>query len=430
MGVGLTSVSRIRSGERRGPAGVLVVRDRGAEALGVRERLRHEVHVVAVEGARGRPEARAVELRHVAAPPLRGVELGGQAVGVAGVAQEVVGRHAHLARHLARPVGQQRRDGVEEEQPLHQAVEAQGQVLRHHAAEVPGADGRPARGRARPAPGPPCRGRGRRRRSGRRSPGRSRRSRAGRARSPRSPRRRAARRCATRCAWSRASRGSGAAAGRRLALAEVGDLGVLERQPVDLERGGVGGGHARSTGLSGEYPHPSMPDSATTRSRSSPSGSRCGPTSTPGRSRTSPTGGRKAYVLEMLPYPSGEPHIGHLKTYSVGDAVAHFRRRTGHRVLHPMGYDAFGLPAENHAIKTGQHPRESTEAVDPRVPAPVPRVGHLDRLDARVRHARARVLPLDPVDLPAPVRARRSPTARRPRSSGAPTTRPFWPTSR
>ena len=69
-----------------------------------------------------------------------------------------------------------------------------------------------------------------------------------------------------------------------------------------------------------------------------------------------------AYVLVMLPYPSGEPHIGHLKVYSVGDAVAHFARRNGHRVLNPMGYDAFGLPAENHAIKTGQHPRESTEA--------------------------------------------------------------------
>jgi len=69
----------------------------------------------------------------------------------------------------------------------------------------------------------------------------------------------------------------------------------------------------------------------------------------------------KAYVLEMLPYPSGEPHIGHLKTYSVGDAIAHFRRRNGFRVLHPMGYDAFGLPAENHAIKTGEHPRESTQ---------------------------------------------------------------------
>ncbi|HMJ35793.1 MAG TPA: leucine--tRNA ligase [Baekduia sp.] len=71
--------------------------------------------------------------------------------------------------------------------------------------------------------------------------------------------------------------------------------------------------------------------------------------------------GDNSYVLEMLPYPSGEPHIGHLKVYSVGDAVAHFHRRTGRRVLHPMGYDAFGLPAENHAIRTGQHPRESTE---------------------------------------------------------------------
>ncbi len=74
-----------------------------------------------------------------------------------------------------------------------------------------------------------------------------------------------------------------------------------------------------------------------------------------------PDGRPESYVLEMLPYPSGEPHIGHLKNYTIGDAVAHFHRRTGHRVLHPMGYDAFGLPAENHAIKTGQHPRVSTE---------------------------------------------------------------------
>ncbi|MBJ7348156.1 MAG: leucine--tRNA ligase, partial [Thermoleophilaceae bacterium] len=70
----------------------------------------------------------------------------------------------------------------------------------------------------------------------------------------------------------------------------------------------------------------------------------------------------KSYVLEMLPYPSGEPHMGHLKVYSVGDALAHFRRRNGMRVLHPMGYDSFGLPAENYAIKTGRHPRESTES--------------------------------------------------------------------
>jgi leucyl-tRNA synthetase len=69
----------------------------------------------------------------------------------------------------------------------------------------------------------------------------------------------------------------------------------------------------------------------------------------------------KNYVLEMLPYPSGEPHMGHLKCYALGDAIAHFRRRNGFNVVHPMGYDAFGLNAENHAIKTGEHPRISTE---------------------------------------------------------------------
>ena len=70
----------------------------------------------------------------------------------------------------------------------------------------------------------------------------------------------------------------------------------------------------------------------------------------------------KAYVLEMLPYPSGEPHVGHLKNYAIGDALAHLRRRQGFQVVHPMGYDGFGLPAENNAIKTGQHPREATWA--------------------------------------------------------------------
>jgi leucyl-tRNA synthetase len=69
----------------------------------------------------------------------------------------------------------------------------------------------------------------------------------------------------------------------------------------------------------------------------------------------------KSYVLEMLPYPSGEPHVGHLKTYAVGDAIAHFRRRQGFEVIHPMGYDSFGLPAENNAIKTGEPPRVATE---------------------------------------------------------------------
>ena len=119
-----------------------------------------------------------------------------------------------------------------------------------------------------------------------------------------------------------------------------------------------------------------------------------------------PADDRTSYVLEMLPYPSGEPHIGHLKNYSVGDAVAHYHRRTGRRVLHPMGYDAFGLPAENHAIKTGQHPRDSTNASIAEFQRQFRELGHLDRLDARVRHARAALLPLDAVDLPAALRGR------------------------
>ena len=74
-------------------------------------------------------------------------------------------------------------------------------------------------------------------------------------------------------------------------------------------------------------------------------------------------GGRepKFYMLEMLPYPSGSLHMGHVLNYTLGDVVTHFKRRNGFKVLRPMGFDSFGLPAENAAIKDGGHPMEITE---------------------------------------------------------------------
>jgi len=84
---------------------------------------------------------------------------------------------------------------------------------------------------------------------------------------------------------------------------------------------------------------------------------------------------KKFYCLEMFPYPSGKIHMGHVRNYTIGDVLARYKALTGHNVLHPMGYDSFGLPTEQYAIQTGIHPAVATKINTKRYRSQLDKIG-------------------------------------------------------
>lgn len=113
---------------------------------------------------------------------------------------------------------------------------------------------------------------------------------------------------------------------------------------------------------------------------------------------------KKFYVLNMFPYPSGAGlHVGHPLGYIASDIYARYKRLQGFNVLNPMGYDAYGLPAEQYAIQTGQHPAVTTAANIARYREQLDKIGFSFDWGPRSAYLRSGILPLDAVGFPEDV---------------------------
>ena len=137
----------------------------------------------------------------------------------------------------------------------------------------------------------------------------------------------------------------------------------------------------------------------------------------------------KKYVLEMFSYPSGAKlHAGHWYNYSLADTYARYLRMKGFNVFHPMGFDAFGLPAENYAIKTGIHPEDSTLANIATMEGQLKAMGASFDWDYEIKTCPITTNGRSGAFCSCIKRA--WPTARLRRSTGAPIARQFWQTNR
>ena len=114
----------------------------------------------------------------------------------------------------------------------------------------------------------------------------------------------------------------------------------------------------------------------------------------------------KYYCLEMLPYPSGDIHVGHVRNYCITDVISRCKTMRGFNVMHPIGWDALGLPAENAAIKRGVHPETWTRQNIAGMKRQLQRLGFSYPWSREIATCDAVVLPLEPVVLPAHARAR------------------------